>query len=119
MFGAAYFILPRVTGQAWRAPVLISAHYVATVLGLVALIVGLFAAGWQQGLLLNDATVPFADITKTLIPWLTFRSVALMLLSVGHVAFLINCAWIACPIFLSGTAAAAGNNPPELEAHKA
>ena len=119
MFGAAYFILPRVTGQAWRAPVLISAHYAATVLGILALIVGLFAAGWQQGLLLNDATVPFADITKTLIPWLTFRSVALMLLSVGHVAFLINCIWIACPVFSSGAAAAAGHNPPELEAHKA
>jgi cytochrome c oxidase cbb3-type subunit 1 len=119
MFGAAYFILPRITGKTWRAPVLVSAHYWATALGLVAVVVGLSAAGWQQGQLLNDATVPFADITRTLVPWLTFRSVALMLLSVGHVAFLINFAWIACPVCSQGTAAAVIDNPPEPEAHQA
>ena len=119
MFGAAYFILPRVTGKVWRAPVLISAHYAATALGLVALVVGLFAAGWQQGHLLNDAAIPFASITDALTPWLTFRSVALMLLSIGHVAFLINFVWIACPINSQSTAAALIENPPELEAHQA
>jgi len=119
MFGAAYFILPRVTGKVWRAPILISAHYASTALGMLALIGGLFAAGWQQGLVLNDASVPFAAITQTLIPWLTFRSVGLMLLAIGHVAFLINFVWIACPINSQSTAAALIENPPELEAHKA
>ena len=118
MFGAAYFILPRVTGKVWRAPVLIVAHYGTTALGILMLVVGLFAAGWEQGEMLNDATVPFADITKTLIPWLTFRSVALILLSIGHVAFLINFVWIARPVCPS-CAAAAIANPPEPEAHKA
>ena len=117
MFGAAYFILPRITGKVWRAPVLISAHYGATALGTLILVVGLFAAGWQQGQMLNDAAVPFADITKTLIPWLTFRSVALILISIGHVAFLINFAWIACPVCSQGTAASGLSS--ELEAHKA
>lgn len=119
MFGAAYFFLPRVTGKVWRAPVLISAHYASTALGILALVAGLFAAGWQQGRLLNDASVAFPAITQTLIPWLTFRSVALMLLSIGHVAFLINFVWIACPINSRSTAAATIENPPELEAHKA
>ena len=119
MFGAAYFFLPRVTGKVWRAPVLISAHYGATALGIVALVVGLFTAGWQQGHMLNDASIPFVTLTNALTPWLTFRSVALMLLSVGHVAFLINFVWIACPVNSQSTAAATIENPPEMEAHKA
>jgi len=119
MFGAAYFFLPRVTGKVWRAPVLISAHYATTALGILALVVGLFIAGWQQGRMLNDASVPFASITNTLTPWLTFRSVALILLAIGHVAFLINFVWIACPVNSQSTEAATIENPPEMEAHKA
>ena len=119
MFGAAYFFLPRVTGKAWRAPVLISAHYGATALGVLALAAGLFGAGWTQGQMLNDATVPFVTITNALTPWLTCRSAALILLSIGHVAFLINFIWIACPINSQSTAAATIENPPEMEAHQA
>lgn len=115
MFGAAYFYLPRVTGKAWRSPALIKIHYGATALGVLALVVGLFWAGWHQGRLLNDAGVQFSDITRALAPWLKFHTVMLVVLLVGHAAFLLNFIWIACPFNSRATAVAAINNPPAME----
>ncbi len=118
MFGAAYFILPRLTEREWRSPALVKAHVGATVLGVLLLTIGLAYAGWTQGQMLNNATVPFADITKALTFWFTFRSVGLMLLLVGHVAFLINFIWIACPLFSQGVTPAQFQNPPALSLPK-
>lgn len=119
MFGAAYFILPRLTERAWRSPALVKAHVGATVVGVLLLTVGMAWAGWEQGRLLNNATIPFADITKMLTFWFTLRSVGLMLLLVGHVAFLINFFWIACPLFAQGGTPAQFQNPPDLGLPKA
>ena len=118
MFGAAYFILPRLTEREWRSPALVRAHVAATVLGILALTVGLAYAGWEQGKLLNDAAVPFSEITKSLTFWFTYRSVGLMLLLVGHVAFLINFFWIACPFSSRSTTPAQFQNPPDLSLPK-
>jgi len=114
IFGAAYFFLPRLTGKEWRSTALIKAHFGATLLGVVLLAVGLAWAGWQQGHLLNDPSVAFADITRTLAGWHTFHSVVLGLLLVGHLAFLINFIWIACPINSQGTPLAQIQNPPAM-----
>lgn len=114
MFGAAYFFLPRVTGKAWRSPALVTAHAYATLLGVVVLVVGLTYAGWQQGVMLNDASVPFANITKAMQPWFAFRTVVLMLLTLGHLAFAINFVWIACPFSSQSTPEAAIKTPPAL-----
>jgi cytochrome c oxidase cbb3-type subunit 1 len=118
MFGAAYFILPRLTEREWRSPALVKTHFGATVLGVLLLTAGLAYGGWQQGQMLNDAAVSFSDITKALTFWLTLRSVGLMLLLVGHAAFLINFVWIAFPICSQSTAPAQIRNPPALEVVK-
>lgn len=119
MFGAAYFYLPRVTGKAWRSTALIRAHYTATALGVIALLAGLAYAGWHQGGMLNTATIPFAEVTRALAPWLAFRTVALMLLTIGHAAFLINFVWIACPLNARSAPAAVIRNPPAMEGQQA
>ena len=115
MFGAAYFILPRLTGLQWRSSALVTAHVGTAVLGVLLLTVGLAYAGWTQGKMLNDAAIPFGDITKAMTFWFTFRSVGLGLLLIGHVAFLINFIWIACPINSRGTPSAQFSNPPDLK----
>jgi len=114
MFGAAYFILPRLTGKEWRSTILVKTHFFMTAIGVVLLTAGLAVGGWQQGILLHDATVPFGDITKMLGFWFTFHSIGLIVLLIGHVAFLINFVWIACPLNSRGTPAAQFNNPPDL-----
>jgi cytochrome c oxidase cbb3-type subunit 1 len=97
----------------WPSPVLVRAHLGATVVGLVLMVAGLAWAGWHQGQLLNQAAVPFGDITKALTPWFAVRAAACAVLLVGHLAFLINLAWIACP-FCAGGAPAQFRNPPVL-----
>lgn len=116
MFGAAYFILPRVTGRAWPSTALLAAHWLATVLGVVVLIAGLAWAGWQEGRWLNDASVPFADAARALAPWHVFRSLALMVLTTGHLAFLINFVRIACPLGGADLPQADIHAPAALEA---
>ena len=114
LFGAAYFFLPRVTGKAWRSSALVQAHFGATVLGVILVVIGCAAGGWQQGTLLGNAAVPFGDITAALTGWHTLNTVGLGVLLVGHLAFLINFAWIACPISSQGTAAVTIPVPPAL-----
>jgi cytochrome c oxidase cbb3-type subunit 1 len=114
MFGAAYFILPRLTEREWLSPALVKAHFGATVLGVVVLTAGLAYAGWKQGVMLNNKDVPFAAITQMLAGWHAFQSVLLGLLLLGHLAFAINFAWIACPVRLPGMAPAEFRNPPPL-----
>ena len=114
MFGAAYFILPRVTGKEWRSGALIKVHAGATTLGVLLMVVGMAYAGWHQGSLLNDPTVPFRDVTNAMSFWFAYRTGVLALLFVGHAAFLLNFIWISCPINSQGTAAATFRTPPDL-----
>ncbi|HEY0863378.1 MAG TPA: cbb3-type cytochrome c oxidase subunit I [Lacunisphaera sp.] len=114
MFGAAYFILPRLTGKEWRSTALVKLHFGATALGILLMVVGLSYAGWTQGRLLNDATVSFTALTQAMTFWFAFRTGTLGLLLIGHVAFLINFVWIACPINSQGTATATLRTPPAL-----
>lgn len=118
MFGAAYFILPRLTEREWRSPLLVKAHIGATVLGGLLLTAGLAYAGWHQGHLLNNATVEFGDVTKAMLPWFAFRTAGLALLFAGHVAFFINFFFLACPINSKNTAIATFRAPPALEVVK-
>ena len=115
MFGAAYFILPRLTGREWRSSALVKAHFGSAALGVLLLTVGLAYAGWTQGQMLNDAKVPFGEITQALTFWFTFRSVGLVLLLIGHIAFFINFVWLACPISSADTASVQFRNPPDLK----
>jgi len=94
MFGAAYFIVPRVLGVAWQSSVLVGAHFWASLVGIIVLVVGLGYGGWQQGQLLNG-DAPFSAITAALKPWLMLRSIALMVLVIGHFAFVLNFVWTA------------------------
>jgi cytochrome c oxidase cbb3-type subunit 1 len=114
MFGAAYFFLPRLTGKEWRSPALVQAHFGATAVGSLLLLVGLGIGGWQQGGLLGNAAIAFGDITSALTGWHTLNTVGLGVLLVGHLAFLINFVWIACPINSQGTAGVTIPVPPAL-----
>jgi cytochrome c oxidase cbb3-type subunit 1 len=113
-FGAAYFLLPRVTGKEWRSSALIKAHFGATVVGILLVLAGLGAGGWQHGALLGDAAVAFGDITRALSGWHLVNTVGFGVLLVGHLAFVINFIWIACPINSQGTASVTIPVPPAL-----
>ena len=107
MFGSIYYILPRILLQEWPSAKLISLHFWATAFGVTLYVVDLSIGGIIQGLLLNTPVlahkfglqpgtdpVPFLDTVKATLPYLKWRSYAGILITVGHVAFAINFAWM-------------------------
>lgn len=90
IFGALYFLAPRLKGAAWPSSALVRGHYLASILGFAILIVSLAAAGWQQGQMLNNAEIPFEAITSQTHSWLMVAAAAQALLLVGNIAFLIH-----------------------------
>jgi cytochrome c oxidase cbb3-type subunit 1 len=98
MFGAMYYILPRITGREWPSLGLVSLHFWACALGLALYVGPLSIGGILQGLGMNDATKPFADVVAGTLPYLKIRTVAGLLLGLGHVAFVGNLVWMLCRV---------------------
>ena len=118
MFGAMYYIIPRLTGREWASAGLIRVHFWTVSVGVLLMFVGLTIGGAIQGFEMNQSSralwvdirehgligglsawfggfqrqngaVPFMDIVKGMRPWLMFRSVTGILMTIGHVAFFI------------------------------
>jgi cytochrome c oxidase cbb3-type subunit 1 len=102
MFGAAYYIVPRVTLKEWPSAKLISLHFWTTALGSLAMVLALTVGGLEQGINMNvlhgdpAAPKPFLEVMAATLKWLEFRSYAGILMTIGHVAFAINFAWMLC-----------------------
>lgn len=83
IFGAAYFILPRLTGALWPSAKLVHLHFWATAAGAVGLIGSSLVHGWQVG----HQTGALAAVPAS---WAAAGSLFAFLLLVGHVAFALN-----------------------------
>ena len=90
IFGAAYFVLPRLTGSLWPSAKLVHAHFWAAALGAVASIVALLVGGWESGKQLADASLSLQQVAKAGSSWNLALVVSAVLLLVGHVAFALN-----------------------------
>ena len=84
IFGAIYFLVPRLTNRPWPSLPLIRAHFSASLLGTIALVVGLAAAGFVQSRDLAHAATPFSDIIAHTRPWLELATAAEVVLLVGN-----------------------------------
>lgn len=90
VFGASYFILPRLTGALWPSAKLVHAHFWATALGFIAALVAWLVGGWQNGQLLANPAVAYADVLRAESSWFFVLTISAVLLLVGHVAFALN-----------------------------
>jgi cytochrome c oxidase cbb3-type subunit I len=86
-FGLYYYMIPRLTGREWASSRLIRLHFWCAAIGITLYFVSLSIGGWWQGRMLNNPNVPFGNIIRYLQPYLMLRSVAGVLLTVGHLAF--------------------------------
>ncbi len=89
MFGAMYYIMPRLLSSEWHSAGLIRLHFWTTAAGMAMYWIGLTWGGVTQGRMMNNPDIPFLDIVGEMIPYLYSRSVAGVLLTVGHVAFAV------------------------------
>jgi cytochrome c oxidase cbb3-type subunit I len=87
LFGAIYFMLPRVLNWEWPYPKLISLHFWLVSLGIAIYFVGLSIGGWLQGQAMLDATRPFMESVAVTLPYLQSRSVGGALMTLGHFVF--------------------------------
>lgn len=92
IFGAAYFILPRLTGALWPSAKLVHLHFWATALAVLGSVSASLVVGWQSGNQLGGASgLASANVLFAI------------LFLVGHVAFALN----AFGMILKSTAPAA------------
>jgi len=87
MFGAMYYIVPRLVGREWRYASMIKLHFWASTYGIGLMVLMLLAGGAVQGRDLNNAALAFTDSTQTILPYLRGRSLSGLLLTLAHFVF--------------------------------
>ncbi len=90
LFGAIYFVMPRILQWEWPWPKLISAHFWLSAIGILIYFVALSIGGWLQGLAMLDPARPFMDSVAVTIPYLEWRSIAGTILLTAHTIFFVH-----------------------------
>lgn len=112
MFGAIYYIGPRLTGQEWYSARLIKVHFWASAVGITLYFVPLTWGGIGQGTRMLNPDIPFLEVVAYTLPYLHLRSLAGILLTIGHIAFALSMRQL-----VRGRGAPLGDGPTLLHAH--
>ncbi|HET9679811.1 MAG TPA: cbb3-type cytochrome c oxidase subunit I [Gammaproteobacteria bacterium] len=94
MFGAIYFIMPRLMNWEWPYKWAIVAHFWLVFIGIIIYFFSTSIGGWFQGEAMLDASVPFKESVEVTIPYLIARSLGGTLMTLGHIVFATHF-WIA------------------------
>jgi cytochrome c oxidase cbb3-type subunit 1 len=116
-FGAIYYLVPRVTGNAWASSGLLAGHRILMVLGVVLSVVTLAYAGLVQGSGLLDDKATFATIFGNVRMTLLVNSAAQLILVTGNLLLLVNLIRTAYPFTNERPVATIFRQPSKLEAH--
>src|SRR5213596_1055013 len=87
IFGAMYYIVPRLVGREWRYASLIKLHFWASAYGIGLMTLMLLAGGFLQGADMENPALPFSETVETVLPYLRGRSLAGILLTAAHFIF--------------------------------
>jgi cytochrome c oxidase cbb3-type subunit 1 len=87
MFGAIYFVMPRVLGREWPYPRLVSLHFWLAAGGFAIYFVFLTIGGVLQGIDMLDPALPFMDSVSVLAFYLLARTFGGALMTAGHIVF--------------------------------
>ncbi|MDT0500096.1 MULTISPECIES: cbb3-type cytochrome c oxidase subunit I [unclassified Halomonas] len=90
LFGAIYFIMPRLLNWEWPWRPLITLHFWLVSIGILIYVVALSVGGWLQGLSLLDADTPFMDIVRLTLPYLEARTLGGAMMALGHLIFAVH-----------------------------
>ena len=90
MFGAIYYLLPRVVGFAWPFPKLARVHFWISLLGVLLLVVPLAIGGVVQGMKWNNPAAAPVDVARATLPFLRVSTTGLLFLLLGNLLFALN-----------------------------
>lgn len=87
MFGAMYYIVPRLVGWEWPSLRYVTAHFWLTVVGIGCIITAAILGGIIQGFGMNDPGVTFQSVLLLVEPWRYVRTVGFLVLTAGNLTF--------------------------------
>ncbi len=101
MFGAFYFMMPRILNCSWPSGKLIQCHFWCSAIGITLMLIALYGSGWIQGTQMTAIGAygdpvhgDFLQIVQNTIPWLHARTASILLISIGQLAFAANILWM-------------------------
>jgi len=92
MFGAIYYIVPRLVRAEFPKPGRITVHLYLAGAGILLYVVPLAIGGLKQGLALNDSMEPFTEVTATSLMFLRISTTGDLLMALGNLLVLFNIA---------------------------
>jgi cytochrome c oxidase cbb3-type subunit I len=87
LFGAYYYIVPRLLDRQWLSHRLITAHFWVSVVGLGLLVFALTMGGLIQGFGLQNPQISMRAVSDLLWPFLLFQNIAVLLLVLANLGF--------------------------------
>ena len=87
MFGAIYYIVPRLVGREWPSATMIRWHFWLVATGILLMVGSLTIGGLIQGLALYDPRVTFQSSLDHATPFRWLRGMSGFLLLAGHLVF--------------------------------
>ncbi len=89
LFGALYYIVPRLLQRPWLFPRLIETHFWLVIVGLGLLLISFIIGGLIQGFGLADPQIPMIAVNDLLEPFLAIQNFGALLLVVANLGFAI------------------------------
>src|SRR5206468_9864648 len=89
LFGALYYIVPRLLSRRWLYPMLITSQFWLIVVGFGLLFFDLTIGGLIQGFGLHDPQVPMSAVSDLIQPFLAIQNIAVLLLVIGNLEFAV------------------------------
>jgi cytochrome c oxidase cbb3-type subunit I len=94
MFGAMYYIIPRLVGREWPSANMIRWHFWLAAVGILLMVGALTVGGVLQGLALREPGVPFMNSLYEVEPYMWVRGASGILLTAAHVIFAVHVSMI-------------------------
>jgi cytochrome c oxidase cbb3-type subunit 1 len=96
VFGAIYYIVPRLLDFGWRSAMLIKIHYYASLYGILLVIAMLGFGGVMQGLTLEntDAEVTIVTANGVALSFYIAATMCLSLIALGNGVFALHLGWM-------------------------
>src|SRR5262249_48915632 len=90
MFGAVYYIVPRLVQTEFPMPKLVSWHLRCSGAGILLYVVPLLIGGIKQGFGLNDAGIAFLDVMKGTLMFVRISTMGELLMLLGNFLLVVN-----------------------------
>lgn len=90
MFGAVYFIVPRVTRREWLSRRLITVHFLFSVYGIVTIALVALFGGLQQGAGQEDFTQPWVNAARYANPYAVATTISWCFILFSNIFFFLH-----------------------------